>query len=882
MENLVQKVSLMAVIQSQGFQWDWDETGEWDSPYSYQDGADGALADRYMVLLQLGFREIPPGWSVSLTFLASMARRYVQALAQTENLEELRGSARVPLNQSTLHEILSSRPYMIGQHYVTEQWVKNLWNSLHDAFVRDIEAFDGSVAAYFREKNADIFPLGRIYFHLVESKDDKAPFAFLATFMPDKTQARRQLPLKNALATWQDTPGYMLELLSPVARVAQESAWIRSLLDTGEIYHPLRLSAEEAYTFFKEIPLYERSGILCRIPKWWTSRRHRVRVQVDMPGELKGLVGTHAILDFHVNLVLDGEPLSLEEVEHLRDQTEGLANIKGKWVEVDPKEVQRVLSVYEKMRRRGPRISVLDALKLELYQRADEEPSSELPQVVEISHAHWLDELLRRKTVPLDTADDWQTGVKATLRPYQIEGVRWLLSMHRLGLGACLADDMGLGKTLQVLAVLSALRQTGPLRALLVVPASLLGNWRQEAEKFTPHLTVRTAHPSAMKVEDLSNPQWLSGTDMVLTTYSLVGKYEWMRETPWSVMVLDEAQAIKNAGTQQARAVKQVQATFRMALTGTPIENRLSDLWSLFDFLNRGLLGTQKEFRTYLTSLRAHPQGYGPLRDMVSPFILRRMKTDPKVIDDLPAKIEMPLYAELTRQQAMLYQEVVNHISKSLDRTEGIERQGLILASLLKLKQILNHPDQYLGQYAFDPDQSGKFQRLAEVAGMIYSQRERVLVFTQFREMTKPLAEFLTGIFHHPGLVLHGGTPVLERQKMVAKFQDEPYVPFLVASLKVGGVGLNLTRANHVIHFDRWWNPAVENQATDRAFRIGQKKTVMVHKMVTHGTIEEKIDRLIAEKSELSRQVIANQSEQWIGDLDNDSLRRLLRFDQEV
>ena len=445
--------------------------------------------------------------------------------------------------------------------------------------------------------------------------------------------------------------------------------------------------------------------------------------------------------------------------------------------------------------------------------------------------------------------------------------------MRKLGLGACLADDMGLGKTVQVLAWLSALRQTGSMRALLVVPASLLGNWMDEIERFAPTLRGYLIHPSVNRGLELEG--W-KNAEVIVTTYGMLQKFSELRDQEWDVVVLDEAQAIKNPSTKQARTVKALRAVQKIALTGTPIENRLSDLWSLFDFLNQGLLGSAAEFTQFTKALARHPEGYAPLKRVVTPFILRRLKTDKTVIADLPDKIETVSRAHLSRRQAALYLEVVEDVAQKIQHVEGIERRGLILASLMKLKQICNHPDQYLGQQIFDPSESGKFSLLEEIVETIREKRERVLVFTQFKEMAEPLHNYLTSLFQRTGLVLHGGTPVAARRDLVAQFQGHDYVPFMVLSLKAGGVGLNLTAANHVVHFDRWWNPAVENQATDRAFRIGQQKGVMVHKFVTQGTIEEKIDQLIQDKLQLSQEIIASSGETWIGDLDNQGLMELL------
>lgn len=365
-----------------------------------------------------------------------------------------------------------------------------------------------------------------------------------------------------------------------------------------------------------------------------------------------------------------------------------------------------------------------------------------------------------------------------------------------------------------------------------------------------------------------------------ITTYGMLSRLAYLAEREWDVLVLDEAQAVKNPGTRQTRAAKAIPARFRLALTGTPVENRLSDLWSLFDFLNKGLLGAPKEFERFTSNLSAHPEGFASLKRMISPFVLRRMKTDRSIIADLPDKVEVRTYAALSERQTILYGEVLEEIRTAItDAASGIERKGLVLSAILKFKQICNHPDQYLGQPTYRPEDSGKFARLREICETIRESRERVLVFTQFREMTEPLRRFLFELFGHDGLVLHGGVPVSRRRELVERFQAAEYVPFMVLSVKAGGVGLNLTAANHVIHFDRWWNPAVENQATDRAFRIGQQKNVMVHKFVTAGTLEEKIDRMIEDKQALARDIVPDAQESWITELDDRQLMDLFRLE---
>jgi non-specific serine/threonine protein kinase len=478
--------------------------------------------------------------------------------------------------------------------------------------------------------------------------------------------------------------------------------------------------------------------------------------------------------------------------------------------------------------------------------------------------------------------------LQATLRPYQQTGLNWLWFLSELGLGACLADDMGLGKTIQVISLLLAQKETGRSRpSLLVLPASLLANWKGELERFAPSLSFVCLHPSELERTELArisaDPlQIQAPSDVVLTTYGMLQRQERLRQLEWNLIVLDEAQAIKNAGTQQAKAVKTLKGRARIALTGTPIENRLSDLWSLFDFICPGLLGSAPRFKQFVTALeKCEPPSYAPLRTLVQPYILRRMKTDRSVISDLPDKVEMAVWCGLSKVQARLYGQSVQDLAKALkEQQEGMKRRGLILAALLRFKQICNHPGQAVGDGDYGEERSGKFVRLRELAEEIASRQEKVLIFTQFREMTVPIATFLATLFGRPGLVLHGGTPVAERKKLVDRFQQEEGPPFFVLSLKAGGSGLNLTAASHVIHFDRWWNPAVENQATDRAFRIGQKKNVMVHKFVCKGTVEEKIDAMIAAKSGLATELLEG-AEALLTEMDDAALLQLVALDLE-
>jgi non-specific serine/threonine protein kinase len=584
-----------------------------------------------------------------------------------------------------------------------------------------------------------------------------------------------------------------------------------------------------------------------------------------------------ALLAFNPGIYLGDERMSREEIELLLTQASGLSLIKGKWVEVDQNKLHAALEAFDRAAKMQS-VTFAEAMRLQLNIGDELKADGDVP--VEITNGEWLDDIRKRLLNPVKIGNVLESGksFKASLRPYQQTGLNWLGMMRTLGFGSLLADDMGLGKTVQILALLEYLRNTKRLKTLLVIPASLLSNWTSETDKFAPLLKYKVIHTNKKEYgnfDDFSK----DSADLFITTYGMASRLEALKEIDWDLIVIDEAPAIKNAGTKQTKAIKALKSASKIAMTGTPIENRLGDLWSIFDFLNKGLLGSAKEFGSFAKSLKSDITGYSKLREIVSPFILRRLKTDKSVISDLPDKIELKAYTELTKKQVVLYNALVKDIEQALQEASGIARKGLVLASIMKFKQICNHPDQYLGQKAFDEALSGKFEKLSEICETIAEKRERVLVFTQFKEMTDPVAAHLKKIFGRGGLVLHGGTQVKKRGQLVERFNGDDYVPFMVLSLKAGGVGLNLTAANHVIHFDRWWNPAVENQATDRAFRIGQKKNVLVHKFITVGTIEEKIDAMIEAKQKMASDRIATTGENWITEMNNDDLIRLFKLE---
>ncbi|MGN1015374.1 MAG: DEAD/DEAH box helicase [Faecousia sp.] len=829
-------------------------------------------ADRYRALYHLGLGDKRADRSPSGAFLYLLSDTFFKKLTDLPDLELTRENAAPALCREDLDALLRAVPFAIGAEYITDQWLTGIFQKLGAIYAREIKAYDGTVAMYLTEQSQRLRVPERIFFHLVENKDEEFPFAFLATYATTDADGKvRHVPLQYALTEYKSEREKLLNLLSCLNRAAEVSDLISAFMENGEMFHPLKLTAEEAYTFLKQVEAIESVGILCRIPNWWRKKAASVSLSVRMGEDKPSLLGFNTLINLQPALEVDGTALSQEDIQKLLSQTEGLAFLKGKWVEVDHRRLRSLLAQMEDM---PEEVTLMDTLRMEL---GAEKAPADVGGLV--TNGAWLASLLAslRKPETIRSVTPPKT-LQATLRPYQENGYTWLSYMDELGFGACLADDMGLGKTVQVLAYLERLRSARKdARALLVVPASLIGNWQKEAERFTPSMELQILHgkTSAALTSQLEENRAF----LTITTYGMAARIAALQAVTWDCVILDEAQAIKNPVSKQTREIKKLTARMRIAMTGTPIENDLTNLWSLFDFLNKGLLGTSQEFRNYCRGLGEHPEGYARLKAMVSPFLLRRVKTDKRIISDLPEKMETVDYVGLTKKQVVLYRKLVSDMEKRLREADGMERRGLVLATISKLKQICNHPDQYLGQTAFAVEDSGKFDMLKELCETIREKRERVLVFTQFREITEVLASFLSTVFQAEGFVLHGGTPVDKRRRIVEAFQGEAYVPFIVLSIKAGGTGLNLTKANHVIHFDRWWNPAVENQATDRAFRIGQEKNVMVHKLVCQGTIEEKIDDMIESKRALAENVIGSDSGTWITELSNEELMALLRLE---
>ncbi|MCX6348396.1 MAG: DEAD/DEAH box helicase [Candidatus Aureabacteria bacterium] len=838
---------------------------------------------------------------VSFAFWRDFACRYLTELCRAPVLAADRLEPLAPPSPEETTVMLRSAPPMEGGEYLTAGVLQNLWSDL-DAWARNqVSSSGGGLEAWLKLRAPMWHQVGRICFHLAENKNDpEFPFAFLATYAPRLSRGGRvqYQPLGLALREYagEKNRKALVNLLSPVHLASEKSALVRELADSGEIFHPLACTPAEAYRFLQEVTRLEESGLLVRLPDWWRSRP-RPRVAVTIGEKKRNRFGADAMLDFKVALALGDQELTEEEWRRIMESETGLICLRGQWVEIDRERLSQALAHWKRVEEEASEngLSFVEGMRLLAGAPADLDAA----EASRGENREWSVVTAggRLKDILSDLRDPGRLGAgkrsgsfRGTLRPYQEVGHNWLWFLSNLGLGACLADDMGLGKTIQVLSLLLALKEgeeTARKPSLLVLPASLLANWKAEMKRFAPTLTARFIHPSEPGRRDPASPtgdlrKEILRTDAVLTTYGMLSRLAWLRETEWRLVILDEAQAIKNPAARQTKAVKELKASARIALTGTPVENRLSDLWSLFDFLCPGLLGSAAKFKGFVNALGERERDrYAPLRNLVQPYILRRMKTDRSVIADLPDKTVMKAFCGLEKRQAALYARSVEELSRALDGVGGMKRRGLVLSYLLRFKQICNHPSQLLGDGAYDPSDSGKFARLREIGEEIASRQEKALIFTQFREMTEPLAAFLAEVFGREGLVLHGGTAVKKRRSLIETFQRDDGPPFFVLSLKAGGIGLNLTAASHVIHFDRWWNPAVENQATDRAFRIGQKRNVLVHTFVCRGTVEEKIDALIEEKTELAVGILSAGAETLLTEMSDKELMGVVALDIE-
>ncbi|WP_059049814.1 DEAD/DEAH box helicase [Paenibacillus senegalimassiliensis] len=676
-------------------------------------------------------------------------------------------------------------------------------------------------------------------------------------------------------------------------RLSKAASLSGELADVMKIWRPeeLILGPEVIYHFLsKSVPVLRKHGVTIQMPSKWTREgRRSVGIRIKAEGWASGSgetaiertskLGIEQLVTFEAEAMLGGQSVSREELAELAAAKHPLVFFRGEWIEVDVKEIRQVLK-FMKRREDG----TLLFRELMHLSAGEESVQFEGVDIEGVETSGMLSAFVSGSVVRHPDPRPVPQGLRGTLRPYQERGYQWLSAMRDLGFGALLADDMGLGKTIQVITVLLDRVNSSPGKSLIICPTSLLGNWQREIARFAPELRLYVHHGSNRHRGERFVQEYADG-DVLLTTYQLAGRdAKELRSVEWSTVVLDEAQYIKNYGTKQAQSVMKLNAPHRIAMTGTPVENRLGELWSIFQFLNPGYLGTQASFRSRFASGVEQPSDeLQKLRRLVAPFLLRRLKSDPDIRKDLPEKIELKSYCTLTTEQVRLYRSVTDELMGRIGEHEGMARKGLVLSSLTRLKQICNHP--VLARGPLRPSESvasgrsGKMERLEELLDLIMDSREAVLIFTQYVRMGELLQERLTEQYGVRPFFLHGAVPKAERDEMVRSFQEGEGSPIFVLSLKAGGVGLNLTRANHVVHYDRWWNPAVENQATDRVFRIGQRKNVEVHKLICQGTLEERIDELIERKKSLSEQVVGS-GEQWLTEMNDEELQSLIMLQE--
>ena len=647
------------------------------------------------------------------------------------------------------------------------------------------------------------------------------------------------------------------------------------------------LDTAEAHEFLTEEAIaLEQAGYGVMLPAWWTRKGTKVRLAVQAKVKSPKMQGgsglsLETIVHFDWQVALGDQKLTLRELEALARMKAPLVRVRGQWVEMSAQDIQAAIDFWKK--KGAEQATVRDIVQMALGVK-------DAPQGFEFNGVRatgWIGKLLKQ----LDGRAEFKElaspkGFSGALRRYQVRGYSWLSFLRQWGLGACLADDMGLGKTIQTLALIQRdWRADGKRPVLLVCPTSVANNWRKEAARFTPRLPVLVHHGPGRK-RGAAFKKEAEGYAIVVSSYGLVHRdVKFLKEVPWSGVVLDEAQNIKNPETKQAKAAQSLGADYRIALTGTPVENNVGDLWSIMEFLNPGFLSSQGEFkRKFFVPIQAErdPSAAERLKRITGPFILRRLKTDRSIISDLPQKLETKVFCPLTKEQASLYASVLKETEEVLESADGIQRRGLVLAALSKLKQVCNHPAQFLGDNSGIAGRSGKLTRLTEMLEEVIEIGDRALVFSQFAEMGDILQRHVQETFGREALFLHGGVPRRRRDRMVERFQSESLgPPVFILSLKAGGTGLNLTSANHVFHFDRWWNPAVEDQATDRVFRIGQARNVQVHKFICAGTLEEKIDEMIERKKEVAEKVVG-AGEGWLTELSNDDLKEVLALSKEA
>ncbi|MFN3325012.1 MAG: DEAD/DEAH box helicase [Bryobacteraceae bacterium] len=753
----------------------------------------------------------------------------------------------------------------------------------------EVAALAGHIDRWQRPFRVALLAPFRLSFRLHEPEEDKADCWQVQYLLQGTKDPSLILPAadawhRNGAAAFGSSGAALREhLLASLGQAASICPRVEASLKQAAPEGYL-LDTAGAYQFLCETAgALEQSGFGVMLPSWWTRRGPRIplqaHAQVKSPAASGGL-SLDKLLEFNWELALGGEKISRAELAALARLKQPLVKIRGQWVEIDAEQIQAALDFLK--RNPGGRVTAREVLRMAIGTESHAGPL----EIGAVQATGWMGDLLARLESRTPFVELPQPeALNGQLRPYQLRGYAWLDFLKSLGLGACLADDMGLGKTIQTLALIQSDRAQGERRpVLLVCPTSVLNNWRKEVERFTPELPVLIHHGVARR-RGAAFRKAAAEHAIVLSSYALLHRdQEALSQVEWAGVILDEAQNIKNAGTKQAQAARSLPGGYRIALTGTPVENNVGDLWSLMEFLNPSFLGSENGFRKrFLIPIQVYSDhgASDRLRRITAPFILRRLKTDKSIIADLPDKLEMKVFCQLTREQASLYEAVVQDAQEAIESAEGIGRKGLVLATLVKLKQVCNHPAQFLKDNSALDGRSGKLARITEMLDETLQAGDRSLIFTQFTEMGDILQRHIRETFGIEILYLHGGTPRKHRDRMVERFADPAGPRIFLLSLKAGGTGLNLTQANHVFLFDRWWNPAVENQATDRAFRIGQTKNVQVHKFVCAGTLEERIDEMIERKKAIAGRVVGT-GEAWLSELSNAQLRELFALRKDA
>lgn len=820
--------------------------------------------DKYLFAYNLAF-ETNNVVSTSIKYLKHLTNIFLNKVIVNPSLNLTKEKVDINFSEQEIVEMIDDTPYFIGNEFINKKWLQNHFSQLNKVFYNEINMFDGSISEYFQSKNRKIIFPSRIYFHLVENKNNgKYPFAFLATYSELKNEKIVYYPLKYALTEFKNDKYRLNKLISSITNVSKDSEFIRNFINSGEIFYPLNFTEQEAYIFLKELNIYEQNGIICRMPNWWTTRKNENRITIDLKEKIEEswrILTPSVIINLVPSIIYNGVKIDYSEITELLNKSEGLAHIKGKWVVIDHLKLKKILDEYEYYSKDGT--SIFEILQIISGIKKVEEIDD---IKIEFTRKDWLNRIINKQFSD-NLHSNLSENFNGILRPYQYDAFKWLYGMNRLNFGVCLADDMGLGKTIELLSFLDKYKEENGKNVLLIIPASLIENWKNEIKKFTPDIDYFVL--KGQKELQFGKTRAF----LTITTYQKAVKSEYLETVNWDMIVLDEAQAIKNYDTQTTRKIKRLNTRMRIALTGTPIENNLLNLWSIFDFINPGLLGTINQFKRFCKTLEQNLDNFSNFKSIIEPFILRRLKTDKSIISDLPEKFENDVIINLSKEQVILYkdrvkkfEEILMQGKKSCKNRSKFEEKSEILNVILDLKQICNHPSQYLGKKGYKLEESGKFIELKSICETIYEKREKVLVFTQFKEIIPALNDLLREVFKKDGYCISGDTSLANRNLYVNNFQSTD-VPYMILSIQAAGVGLNLTSAQNVILFDRWWNPAVENQAIDRTYRIGQKNNVLVYKFISANTIEYAIDKMLKIK--------ANLADKYINSISNDILNKL-------